>query len=52
VGDVTGTTIIVPGQYLNASTFKEFSGYPYFRQYGKIASGTKVIAGFIFGAAV
>ncbi|MFT6501317.1 MAG: hypothetical protein ACJASQ_001429 [Crocinitomicaceae bacterium] len=40
VGGVTGTAIIVPGQYLNAwtfkDTFKEFSSYPYFRQYGKI----------------
>ncbi len=37
---VTGTAIIVPGQYIDAWTFKdttkEFSNYPYFRQYGKI----------------
>ncbi len=37
---VTGTAIIVPGQYVDAWTFKdttkEFSSYPYFRQFGKI----------------
>ena len=37
---VTGTAIIVPGQYVDAWSFrdtsKEFSSYPYFRQYGKI----------------
>lgn len=36
VGGVTGTAIIIPGQYLSSwqfkDTYKEFSSYPYFRQ--------------------
>ena len=40
VEGIKGTAIIKPGQYLKSwefhDTFKEFSGYPYFRQIGKI----------------
>lgn len=40
VEGITGTAVIVPGQYLSAwqfkDTYKEFSKYPYFRQVGKV----------------
>ena len=40
VNGVTGTSVIIPGQYIDAWQFRdtttEFSKYPYFRQIGKI----------------
>jgi hypothetical protein len=40
VNGITGTSVIIPGQYIDAwefhDTFKEFSEYPYFKQVGPV----------------